>query len=146
MCQLHVYNETPNLVNFVLMSLTYLYLQQIIQVSCWELTCYGMFLWSLFLVTNIEWKKPAALATCNDIDLSWYVSGPIRRYLFIDDIIMTYIPRGLVTGGSVFLYYFSHLYVDPCDRLQLSQQQVSMIRIYPIHVLQTNPWHREEEP
>ena len=28
------YNEKPNLVNFVLMSLTELYLQQIMQVSC----------------------------------------------------------------------------------------------------------------
>ena len=31
---LHVYDETPNLVNFVLLSLTELYLQQIMQVSC----------------------------------------------------------------------------------------------------------------
>ena len=33
-CELHVYDETPNLVNFVLMSLTELYLQQTTQVSC----------------------------------------------------------------------------------------------------------------
>ena len=34
--ELHVYlyDETPNLVNFVLLSLTELYLQQIMQVSC----------------------------------------------------------------------------------------------------------------
>ena len=32
--ELHVYNETPNLVNFVLISFTKLYLQQIMQVSC----------------------------------------------------------------------------------------------------------------
>ena len=30
-------NETTNLVNFVLMSLTELYFQQIMQVSCWKL-------------------------------------------------------------------------------------------------------------
>ena len=30
---LHIYDETPNLVNFVLLSLTELYLQQIMQVS-----------------------------------------------------------------------------------------------------------------
>ena len=34
MSELHVYNETPNLVNFVLLSLTELNLQQIMQVSC----------------------------------------------------------------------------------------------------------------
>ena len=32
--ELHVYDETPNLVNSVLLSLTELYLQQIMQVSC----------------------------------------------------------------------------------------------------------------
>ena len=32
--ELHVYDETPNLVNFVLLSLTELYLMQIMQVSC----------------------------------------------------------------------------------------------------------------
>ena len=32
--ELHVYDETPNLVNFELLSLTEVYLQQIIQVSC----------------------------------------------------------------------------------------------------------------
>ena len=32
--ELHVYDQTPNLVNFVLLSLTELYLQQIMQVSC----------------------------------------------------------------------------------------------------------------
>ena len=32
--ELHVYDETPNLVNFVLLSLTELYLQQIMQASC----------------------------------------------------------------------------------------------------------------
>ena len=31
--ELHVFGETPNLVNFVLLSLTELYLQQIMQVS-----------------------------------------------------------------------------------------------------------------
>ena len=31
--ELHVYDETPNLVNFVMLSLTELYLQQIMQVS-----------------------------------------------------------------------------------------------------------------
>ena len=31
---LHVYDETPNLVNFVLLSFTELYLQQIMHVSC----------------------------------------------------------------------------------------------------------------
>ena len=35
-------------------------LQQIMQVSCWKHTCYEKFLWSLFLVTNIKWEKPAA--------------------------------------------------------------------------------------
>ena len=60
MSELHVYYETPNLVNFVLLSLTELYLQQIMQVSCWKHTCYEKFLWSLFLVTNIEWEKTAA--------------------------------------------------------------------------------------
>ena len=35
-------------------------LQQIMQISCWKHTCYGNCLWSLFLVTNIEWEKPAA--------------------------------------------------------------------------------------
>ena len=30
----YMYDETPNLVNFVLLSLTELYLQQIMQVSC----------------------------------------------------------------------------------------------------------------
>ena len=34
MSELHVYDETPNLVNFMLLSLTELYLQQIMQVSC----------------------------------------------------------------------------------------------------------------
>ena len=33
----------------------------------------------LFLVTNIEWGKPRAHVTCSYIDLSGYVSGPIRR-------------------------------------------------------------------
>ena len=32
--EVHVYDETPNLVNFVLLSLTELYLLQIMQVSC----------------------------------------------------------------------------------------------------------------
>ena len=32
--ELHVYDETPNLVNFVVMSLTELNLQQTMQVSC----------------------------------------------------------------------------------------------------------------
>ena len=32
--ELHVYDETPNLVNFVLLSLSELFLQQIMQVSC----------------------------------------------------------------------------------------------------------------
>ena len=32
--QSHVYDETPNLVNFMLLSLTEFYLQQIMQVSC----------------------------------------------------------------------------------------------------------------
>ena len=34
LCELHVYDETPNLVNFVPMSVTELYLQQTTQVSC----------------------------------------------------------------------------------------------------------------
>ena len=33
------HDATPNLVNFVLLSLTELYLQQIMQVSCWKHTC-----------------------------------------------------------------------------------------------------------
>ena len=41
MSELHVNDETPNLVNFVLLSLTELYLQQIMQVSCLKHTCYG---------------------------------------------------------------------------------------------------------
>ena len=44
----------------MLRSLTELYIQQIMQVSCWKHTCYEQFLLSLFLVTNIEWEKPAA--------------------------------------------------------------------------------------
>ena len=44
----------------MLLSLTELYLQQIMQVSCWKHSCYGKFLLSLFLVTNIEWEKTAA--------------------------------------------------------------------------------------
>ena len=63
-------HETPNLVNFVLLSLTELYLQQIMQVSCWKQTCYGKFLWSLFLVTNIEWEKTAAHVICSFMDSS----------------------------------------------------------------------------
>ena len=68
--QQHVYDETPNLVNFMLLSLTELYLQQIMQVSCWKYTCYGKFLWSLFLATNIEWEKPAAHVICSFMDSS----------------------------------------------------------------------------
>ena len=34
--ELHVYDETPNLVISVLLSLTELYLQQIMQVSCFH--------------------------------------------------------------------------------------------------------------
>ena len=48
MFEFHEYDGTPNLVIFVLLSLTELYLQQIMQVSCWKHTCYGKFLWSLF--------------------------------------------------------------------------------------------------
>ena len=65
-----MYDETPNLVNFMLLSLTELYLQQIMPVSCWKHTCYGKLLWSLFLVTNIEWKKLAAHVICSFMDLS----------------------------------------------------------------------------
>ena len=44
----YMFDETPNLVNFVLLSLTDLYLQHIMQVSFLKHTCYGKFLWSLF--------------------------------------------------------------------------------------------------
>ena len=44
----YMYDETPNLVNVLLLSFTGLYLQQIMQVSCWKHTCYEKFLWSLF--------------------------------------------------------------------------------------------------
>ena len=43
MAELHVYYETPNIVNFVLLSLTELYSQQTMQVLCWKHTCYGKF-------------------------------------------------------------------------------------------------------
>ena len=43
------------------------------------------------LVTNTKWKKPTAHATCSYIDSSEYASGPIRRCLFIDYIIIYYI-------------------------------------------------------
>ena len=42
--ELHVYDETLNLVNFLQLSLTKFYLQQIMQVSCWKHTCYVKFL------------------------------------------------------------------------------------------------------
>ena len=54
----------------ILWSLTELYLQPIMQVSCWKRTCYEKFLWSLFLVTNIEWEKPAAHVICSFMDSS----------------------------------------------------------------------------
>ena len=41
--EIHVYDKTWNLVNFMLLSLTELYLQKIMQVSCWKHTCYGKF-------------------------------------------------------------------------------------------------------
>ena len=64
------YDETPNLVNFVLLSFTEFYLQQIMQVSCWKHTCCGKFPWGLFLVTNIQWEKPAAHEICTFMDSS----------------------------------------------------------------------------
>ena len=54
----------------MLLSLTESYLQQIMQVSRWKHTCYEKFLWSLFLVANIEWEKPAAHEICSFMDLS----------------------------------------------------------------------------
>ena len=60
----HMYDETPNLVNFVLLSLTELYLQQIMQVSFWKHTCYGKILKNLFWVTDIEWENQQPM---------WYV-------------------------------------------------------------------------
>ena len=54
----------------MLLSLTELYLLQILQVSCWKHTCYEKFVWSLFLVTNIEWEKPAAHVICCFMDSS----------------------------------------------------------------------------
>ena len=44
----------------MLLSLTELYLQQIMQVSCWKHTCYEKVSMKSILVTNIEWEKPAA--------------------------------------------------------------------------------------
>ena len=53
----YMYDEIPNLVNFVLLSLTESYLQQIMQVSCKKHTCYGKFLWSLFLLLILNGKN-----------------------------------------------------------------------------------------
>ena len=37
---------------------------------------------------NIEWGNPTAHAICSYIESSGYASGPIRRCLFIDYIII----------------------------------------------------------
>ena len=60
--ELHVYNETPNLVNSMLMSLTELYLQQIKFHA--EITPAMECFYEDFLVTNIE-ENPTAHATCS---------------------------------------------------------------------------------
>ena len=76
--------KTPNLVNFVLMSLTELYLQQIMQVSWWKHTCYGKFLWSLFLVTNIKWEKPAAHVIWGGLDLGIFRVLGVRQNIHLN--------------------------------------------------------------
>ena len=62
--------ETPNLVNFVLMSLTLLYLT----VNHASFILKAHLLWNVcmksFLVTNIEWENPTALVTCTVVILT----------------------------------------------------------------------------
>ena len=111
--KLHVYDETPILVNLVLMSLTELYLQQIMQVShrLWKVSLKSI------LVTNIEWENPTANAPCSYIDSIGYASGPIRRCLFIDYIIKQFIDRTYTdfkkepAGGSTLCHINM---INPC--------------------------------
>ena len=55
--EVHVYDETRNFMNFVLMSLTECYLQQIMQISCKVHLLRKVSIKSI-LVTNIEWENP----------------------------------------------------------------------------------------
>ena len=53
------HNETPNLVNFVLMSLTTNHASFMLKARMWIVS---------ILVTNIEWEKHTAHAACSYID------------------------------------------------------------------------------
>ena len=52
------------------------------------------------LVTNIECEKPTAHEICSYIDSSGYASGPIRRCLFIDYIIIYDLPKKYKTAPT----------------------------------------------